>query len=92
MTQIELEARLAQMEADYSARIRTAQENITNIKIQMERIKADKELHLCQCKQEILNHEHTISNLKQCRLEAKAKIFAQFEDAQRKAVEQADTL
>lgn len=92
MTQIELEARLAQMEADYSARIRTAQENITNIKIQMERIKADKELHLCQYKQEILNYEHTISNLKQCRLEAKAKIFAQFEDAQRKAVEQVETL
>ena len=82
MTQIELESRLAQMEADYSKRITEANSEIMNHKIHIEQLNAEHNMAVSKHKQQILNFEGIIATLKSARNTEKAKLFKEYEESQ----------
>ena len=78
MTQIELEAGLARIEADYSGRIEVEAKKIADNRIRIEQLRNEKELAISQCKMEIISSESIIKSLNVSRTEAKAKLFESF--------------
>lgn len=78
MTQIELEAGLAQIEADYSKRVDVEAKKIADHRISIEKIRNEKELEIAQHKMEIISSESVIKSLNVSRTEAKAKLFESF--------------
>ena len=66
MTQIELEAGLAQIEADFSERVGVEAKKIADHRIHIEQLRNEKELAISQCKMEIISSESIIRSLNQC--------------------------
>lgn len=86
MTQIELEARLSEIEADYTSRISDHQAELKNRRIHIEQLHNDHDMAVSKEKQHILNIESRIASLKSLKLEKKAAVYKQF------LAEQNDTL
>ena len=82
MTQIEFEARLSEIEADYSNRIAAHNQEIMNRKIRIEQLRNEKELAISQCKMEIISSESIIRSLNSCKTERKAKLFKEYNESQ----------
>lgn len=78
MTQIELETRLSEIEADYASRISDYDTEIKNSRIRIEQLHASHDIAVSKEKQHILNLESRISNLKALKLEQKAAVYKQF--------------
>ena len=82
MTQIELEAGLAQIEADYSRRVEVKAKKIADHRIYIEKLRNEKEHEIAQHKMEIISCESIIKSLGVCRAEAKAKLFRKYQESQ----------
>ena len=78
MTQIEFEARLSEIEADYSNRIAAHNQEIMNRKIRIEQLHAEHDMAVSNEKQQIINLESMISGLRAIKLEKKAEAYRQF--------------
>lgn len=78
MTQIELETRLSEIEADYTSRISDQDAEIKDHKIRIEQLHADHDMAVSKEEQHILNIERTISILKGLKLAKKAAVYKQF--------------
>ena len=82
MTQIELEAGLAQIEADYGGRVEAAAKKIAHHRISIEKIRNEKEREISQHKMEIISTESIIRSLNSCKAEQKAKLFKEYNESQ----------
>ena len=82
MTQIELEAGLAQIEADFSERIGVEAKKIADHRIHIEQLRNEKELAISQCKMEIISSESIIRSLNSCKAEQKARLFQKYKEGQ----------
>ena len=78
MTQIELETRLSEIEANYTSRISDHDADIKNHKIRIEQLHAEHDMAVSKEKQQIINLESMISGLKAIKLEKKAEAYRQF--------------
>ena len=78
MTQIELEARLSEIEADYTNRITPLQQEIMNRKIHIEQLHSEHDIAVSKAKSQIINFESMISGFKAMKLEKKAEAYRQF--------------
>jgi len=81
MTQIELEAGLAQIEADYSGRVEVEAKKIADNRIRIEQLRNEKELAISQCKMEILSSESIIRSLNSCKAEQKASLLQKYKES-----------
>lgn len=86
MTQIELETRLSEIEANYATRISDHNAEILNQKIHIEQLHAEHDMAVSKAKQQILNHESMISSLRAIKLEKKAELYKQFTEEQNETV------
>ena len=82
MTQIELEAGLAQIEADYSRRVEVQAKKIADHRIYIEKLRNEKEHEIAQHKMEIISSESIIRSLSSCKAEQKAKLFKEYNESQ----------
>lgn len=86
MTQIELETRLSEIEADYTRQMSDHDAKIKKHKIDIAKLHADHDMAVSKNNQIILDIERSISSLKASKLEKKAAVYKQF------LAEQNDTL
>lgn len=79
MKQIELESRLAQIQAEYVEKKSSVELAITQHKVAIKKLRKECDAHVCEHKIAILDHEVTLSAMKAEMETRKAAVFAEFQ-------------